>query len=175
MLNVWDGKLWGSRLDQELSTGFGVLKVTKNRGGGDYINPCTGRGYWSLILALLTGPLHDLMWGTWAGNGTVRSRTLNMPQSFVIVQFVSWRMASSGMLGRVSPVRTDVSEELSASFIRVTGIGELGTTLAETSNRRTLALFLVHRFLSPSWRRHWVPPKRRFLQEPQDLTSQKTP
>jgi hypothetical protein len=31
----------------------------------------------------------------------------------------------------------DVSEELSASFIRVTRIGELGTTLAVTSNRRT--------------------------------------
>jgi hypothetical protein len=35
-------------------------------------------------------------------------------------------------------VRTDVSEEPSASFIRVTRIGELGTTLAATSNRRTL-------------------------------------
>jgi hypothetical protein len=35
-------------------------------------------------------------------------------------------------------VRTDVSEERSASFIRVTRIGELGTTLAVTSNRRTL-------------------------------------
>jgi hypothetical protein len=34
-------------------------------------------------------------------------------------------------------VRTDVSEELGASFIRVTRIGELGTTLAATSNRRT--------------------------------------
>jgi hypothetical protein len=34
--------------------------------------------------------------------------------------------------------RTDVSEELSASFIRVTRIGELGTTLAATSNQRTL-------------------------------------
>jgi hypothetical protein len=33
----------------------------------------------------------------------------------------------------VSLVRTDVSEERSASFIRVTGIGELGTTLAVTS------------------------------------------
>jgi hypothetical protein len=41
------------------------------------------------------------------------------------------------MLRRVALVRTDVSEELSASFIRVTGIGELGTTLAVTSNRRT--------------------------------------
>jgi hypothetical protein len=35
-------------------------------------------------------------------------------------------------------VRTDVSEELSASFIRVIRIGELGTTLAVTSNWRTL-------------------------------------
>jgi hypothetical protein len=45
-------------------------------------------------------------------------------------------MVSSGMLGRVTLVRTDVSEERSASFIRVTRIGELGTTLAVTSNRR---------------------------------------
>jgi hypothetical protein len=46
-------------------------------------------------------------------------------------------MASSGMLGRVALVRTDVSEELAPPFIRVTRIGELGTTLAVTSNRRT--------------------------------------
>jgi hypothetical protein len=46
-------------------------------------------------------------------------------------------MASSGILSRVALVRTDVSEELSAFFIRVTRIGELGTTLAVTSNRRT--------------------------------------
>jgi hypothetical protein len=47
-------------------------------------------------------------------------------------------MVSSGMLRRVALVRTDFSEELSASFIRVTRIGELGTTQAVTSNRRTL-------------------------------------
>jgi hypothetical protein len=47
-------------------------------------------------------------------------------------------MASSGMSRRVSLVRTDVSEELGASFIGVTRFGELGTTLAVTSNRRTL-------------------------------------
>jgi hypothetical protein len=41
------------------------------------------------------------------------------------------------MLRRVAVVRTDVSEETGASFIRVTRIGELGTTLAVTSNRRT--------------------------------------
>jgi hypothetical protein len=42
------------------------------------------------------------------------------------------RMASSGILRRVALVRTDVSDELSASFIRVTRIGELGTTLDVT-------------------------------------------
>jgi hypothetical protein len=56
-------------------------------------------------------------------------------------------MSSSGMLRRVALVRADVSEELSASFIRVTRIGEQGTTLAVTSKGRTLRrntkLFLV--------------------------------
>jgi hypothetical protein len=42
------------------------------------------------------------------------------------------------MLRRVALVRTDVLVELSASFIRVTRIGDLITTLAVTSNRRTL-------------------------------------
>jgi hypothetical protein len=60
-------------------------------------------------------------------------------------------MASSGMLRRVAFVRNDVPEELSASFIRVTRICELGTTLALTSNRH------------------------RFLLEPHGVTSQKTP
>jgi hypothetical protein len=41
------------------------------------------------------------------------------------------------MLRRVALVRTDVSEELSASFVRVTRIGELGMSVV-TSNRRKL-------------------------------------
>jgi hypothetical protein len=47
------------------------------------------------------------------------------------------------MLRRVALVRTDVSEESSASFITVTKIGEVGTTLAATSNRRTLSPFIL--------------------------------
>jgi hypothetical protein len=38
------------------------------------------------------------------------------------------------MARRVAVVRTDVSEELMAFFIRMTRIGELGITLAVTSN-----------------------------------------
>jgi hypothetical protein len=66
-------------------------------------------------------------------------------------------MVSSGMLRRVALVRTDVSEELSASFIRLTRIAELGRTLDVTANRRTL-------------RRNTL-----FLQEPHGVTYQKTP
>jgi hypothetical protein len=83
-------------------------------------------------------------------------RAYYLDPSFVLfVCQLLCRMASPGMLRRVALVRTDVSEEPNASFIRETRIGELGATLAVTSNRRTLrrklqlALFLVHRFLSP--------------------------
>jgi hypothetical protein len=47
-------------------------------------------------------------------------------------------MSSSGMLCHGAIVRNDVSEELNASFIKVTRIDEPGTTLAVTSNRRML-------------------------------------
>jgi hypothetical protein len=46
----------------------------------------------------------------------------------------------------VALVRTDFSEELSASFFRVTRIG-IGTTLAVTSNRRMVFLRSVRRLL----------------------------
>jgi hypothetical protein len=47
--------------------------------------------------------------------------------------YEEWRL-----LGCVALLRTDVLEEPSAFFIRVTRIHELGTSLAVTSNRRTL-------------------------------------
>jgi hypothetical protein len=56
----------------------------------------------------------------------------------LVHKLVTGRKVSSGMFRRVALVSTDVSEESGASFIRVTRIGELGTTQAATSNRRTL-------------------------------------
>jgi hypothetical protein len=50
---------------------------------------------------------------------------------------IDWRMESSGMLHHVAVVRADVSDDLSASIIRATRIGEI-VTLAVTSNRHTL-------------------------------------
>jgi hypothetical protein len=80
------------------------------------------------------------------------------PESLKRRQKGTWRMPSSGMLRRVAFVRTDVSEERSASVIREIRIGELGTTLAITSSRRTLRRSTKHRFLP----------------EPPGVTSQKT-
>jgi hypothetical protein len=57
------------------------------------------------------------------------------------------------MLRRVALVRTDVSEEPSASFIRVTRIGELGTKLAATSSSvflRSVRRLLVTATVVPS-------------------------
>jgi hypothetical protein len=49
---------------------------------------------------------------------------------------------------RVALGRTDVSEERIASIIRVTRIGELGTTLSVTSNHRCLRRLLFrYRFV----------------------------
>jgi hypothetical protein len=59
-------------------------------------------------------------------------------------------MESSGMLRRVALVRTDVTEELSASFIRVTRIGELRKTVAVTSNRRSILVTLMKEALNLS-------------------------
>jgi hypothetical protein len=54
-------------------------------------------------------------------------------------------MPSSGILRRVALERTDVSDERSASIIRVTRIGELGATSSSVSR-----LLVTHNFI-PSW------------------------
>jgi hypothetical protein len=61
-----------------------------------------------------------------------------------------WRMTSSGMLRRVALERTNVSEKLTASFIRVTTIGELWTTLAVTIFLRSVRRLLVTASVVPS-------------------------
>jgi hypothetical protein len=58
-------------------------------------------------------------------------------------------MASSGMLRRAALVRTDVSEEIGSSIIRVTRIGELGT-LAVTSILRSVCRLVVAGNVIPS-------------------------
>jgi hypothetical protein len=54
---------------------------------------------------------------------------------------VTMKDGSSGMLRRVAHIRTDVSEELSTSIIRVTRIGELEITLS--AKNRSLRRLLV--------------------------------
>jgi hypothetical protein len=78
-----------------------------------------------------------------------------------VFMVVTMKMPSSGMLRHVALVRTKVLEGHSASIIRAARIGELVTMLAVTSNRRTL-------------RRHYIPLKCRFLQEPHGVMSQNT-
>jgi hypothetical protein len=48
------------------------------------------------------------------------------------------------MLRRVALVRTDVSEELSASIIRVTRIGELGTTMLRSARWLLVMAKVIH-------------------------------
>jgi hypothetical protein len=68
-----------------------------------------------------------------------------------------WRMPSSEMWRPVAFVRTEVSEELIASNIKMERISELGTTLAVTSSRSTLRItwfFAVWYKASHPRRRH---------------------
>jgi hypothetical protein len=103
-----------------------------------------------------------------------------------------WRMASSGMLHHVGLVRIDVSEELSASFIRLTRIGEQGTKLAvnyqptHAAKKYQVFLHSVRRLLVTANVVHSSPiivtlmkealrsSEHRLLQEPHGVTSQKT-
>jgi hypothetical protein len=90
-------------------------------------------------------------------------------------------MAFFGMLHCVALVRTDVSEELSSSFISVTSIGELETTLAVTANRRSVRRWLVTANVPSSpilvtlMKEALSSSETSFLQEPHCVTSKKTP
>jgi hypothetical protein len=85
-------------------------------------------------------------------------------------------MASSGMLRRVALVRTDVSEGHSATIIRVTTVGEIGTTSTVTSNRLLVtgnfvpvSLLLVSLMMEAIHSS-----ETRFLQDQHGVTSQNT-
>jgi hypothetical protein len=90
-------------------------------------------------------------------------------------------MPSSGMLRRVALVRTGVSEEHIASVIRSTRIG-VEIALAVTSNRMTLASVASYckrcsQLCDPCHHHDGSDTflkRRRFLQEPHGVTSQKT-
>jgi hypothetical protein len=77
---------------------------------------------------------HVVTWDNYLHKPQIESRSVN-PKSVR-------RMTSSGMLRRVALVSTYDSEELSASFIRVTRIGVLGKTLAVASVDEGGAKFL---------------------------------
>jgi hypothetical protein len=88
-------------------------------------------------------PTHTPSWNTASlyiskGKRSHFNVCFKMKISQIIKPSQTWRIPSSGMLRRVALVRTDVSEVLSTSCIRVTRIGELETTLAITSNRRVV-------------------------------------
>jgi hypothetical protein len=89
------------------------------------------------------------------------------------------RMQSSGILHRVAHVRPDVSGERSASIIRVTRIGEQGTTLVVTSNRHIPLLVTANvvptaPILVTLMMEALRSPKCRVLYEPHGVTSQNT-
>jgi hypothetical protein len=87
-------------------------------------------------------------------------------------------MASSGMLRRVALVKTDDSEELSISIIRVTRIGELRTlTLFLRSVRRLLvtANVVPTPILVTLMKEALRSSKTSVLKEPHGVTFQKAP
>jgi hypothetical protein len=65
-----------------------------------------------------------------------KQNTTDLYKHITQSNIMTMKNLSFGILRRVALVRTDVSEELSASFIKVATIDELGTTLAIISSQR---------------------------------------
>jgi hypothetical protein len=87
-------------------------------------------------------------------------------------------MKDAVLLRRVALLKTNVSEELSAFIVRVIRVGELGTTLAVTSNRRTLLVTVNGVPISPTlvtlMMEALSSSETSVLQQPHGVTSQKT-
>jgi hypothetical protein len=66
-----------------------------------------------------------------------------MKLTFQYVVFEAFTATTMKMLGRVAPVKIDVSEERSASIIMVVRIGELGITSAVTRKQCTLRRYTI--------------------------------
>jgi hypothetical protein len=82
---------------------------------------------------------------------------------------------TSVTLRLVALVRNDISWKFSASFIKVRRIGELGTILLRSVRRLLVTASVVPSspILVTLMKRRYRP-KRRLLQEPHGVTSQKT-
>jgi hypothetical protein len=93
------GFVTGMRTEQRVNLDFSLWNLQENSGVNEETVGCIGR------------------------HAIHREREKEKWSSRNLEQCWSWRIAFSGMLRHVALVRTDVSEELSASFIRVTRIG----------------------------------------------------
>jgi hypothetical protein len=88
-----------------------------------------------------------------------RDQPINAMQDLRFPRRLLWTKSSFWMLRRVALVRTDFSDERSASIVRVTRVGELGRTLAVTNNRRKLrrnTIILKYDDVRPSFISLWV-------------------
>jgi hypothetical protein len=79
------------------------------------------------------------------------------------------------MLRRVALVRTNVSEERSSPFIRVTRFGEVGSTLAVRRLLVTASVVPSSQILVTLMKEALISSETRFLPEPHGITYQKTP
>jgi hypothetical protein len=104
--------------------------------------------FWKMLPVELLGYSRGRPWTSWRTNKptsqsleiiTLEICLISKSSNFSFCDiFLVRRMSSSVMWHRMVLVRTDVSEEHIASIIRVTRIGQLGTTLVVTSNLSTL-------------------------------------